>query len=218
MNGTHDTSGTATAGNGGGLDPQQAAALLEQTTRQARRQLAPAPPWLLVTRGVLALGALGTVWLSVRGQHPYQGPSGVAIGIVVAFGVLNTIATLAVAKRATTGVSGKSRLSQGEIAILMVAWVVAFMGLGVLASAGVNPGITYGWYVISVPLIVAGLAWAGVMAARENWLSFGVGLAVAIVGAVGVIAGPAGSWLVAGVGLCAVLLGYAAVVARRQRA
>ena len=38
------TSDTTAAGNGGNFDPQQAAALLDQTTLQARRQFSPAPP------------------------------------------------------------------------------------------------------------------------------------------------------------------------------
>jgi hypothetical protein len=33
--------GAATAGNGGSFDPQQAADLLDQATRQARRQFTP---------------------------------------------------------------------------------------------------------------------------------------------------------------------------------
>ena len=72
MNHTPDTTA---AGNGGNFDPQQAAALLDQTTQQARRQLEPSPPWLLVIRAVLVLAVCGAVWLSVRGQHPYTGPT-----------------------------------------------------------------------------------------------------------------------------------------------
>src|SRR6202043_50152 len=64
------------AGNGGHFDPRQAAALLDQTTQQARRELAPSPPWLLATRAVAVLAALGAIWLTVRGQHPCQGPGG----------------------------------------------------------------------------------------------------------------------------------------------
>ena len=94
MNPTPDT--TASAGNGGNFGPQQAAALLGQTTQQARRKLEPSPPWLLATRGVAVLAALGAIWLSVRGQHPYQGPTGADIPILVAFIVLNFAATVAV--------------------------------------------------------------------------------------------------------------------------
>ena len=43
------------------LDPQEAAALLDQTTQQARRKLAPSPPWLLATRALAVLAALGGI-------------------------------------------------------------------------------------------------------------------------------------------------------------
>jgi hypothetical protein len=66
-------------------------------------------------------------------------------------------------------------------------------------------------------VIVPGLAYAAIMAARAGWRSCGTGLAVAAVGVVGAFAGPAGSWAVAAAGLCAVLLGNAAAIAWRQR-
>ena len=68
-----------------------------------------------------------------------------------------------------------------------------------------------------MPLILAGLAWAGINAARADWHPCGVGLGVAVVGAVGLFAGPAGAWAVAGVGLCVVLLGSAVAIVWQQR-
>jgi hypothetical protein len=214
MNHTPDTT---TAGNGGNFDPPQAAALLDQTTQQARRQLEPAQPWLLVLRALGVLAVCGAVWLSVRGQHPYKGPTAAVLPVLFAFVVLNFGATVAVAKRATAGVSGRSRLGRAEIAVLAVAWIGVFVAMGALASAGVSHAYVYGQYPVTVPLMVAGLAWAGIMAARASWRACGTGLAVAAVGAVGAFAGPAGAWAVAGVGLCAVLLGSAAAIAWRQR-
>jgi len=215
MNHTPDTD--TDTGNGGSLDPQQAAALLDQTTQQTRRRLEPAQPWLLAIRAVLVLAVLGAVWLSVRGQHPYKGPTAAVLPVVLAFVVVNFGATVAVRKRATAGVSGRSRLRRAEITVMAVAWFAVFAVMGALAGAGVSRATVYGLYPTTVPLIVAGLAWAGIMAARANWRACGSSLAVAAVGAVGAFAGPAGAWAVAGVGLCAVLLGSAAVIAWRQR-
>jgi hypothetical protein len=98
---------TATAGNGGDFDPQQAAALLDQTTQQARRQFEPSPPWFLALRGVMALVAYGAIWLSVRGQHPYTHPTVLALPGVFAFVLVNLGATVALARRATAGVTGR---------------------------------------------------------------------------------------------------------------
>jgi hypothetical protein len=202
-----------TAGNGGDFDPQQAAALLEHTTRQARRKLQPTPPWLLATRAVMVLAALGAVWLSVRGQHPYRGPTAADIPVLIAFIVANFAATVALRKRATTGVHGKSRLRQADITILALSWAASIALLVILATAGASAGR----YPTTL-LIIPGLAWAAVMAARAGWRSCTTGLAVAVIGIAGLFAGPVGAWAVAGVGLCIVLLANATAVVWRQRA
>jgi hypothetical protein len=174
---------------------------------------------MIVIKAVMVLAACGAVWLSVRGQHPYKGPTAaVAFPVVLAFVLVNFGATVAVAKRATAGVSGRSRLRPAEIAVMAVAWVAVFAVMGALAGAGVSRAIVNGVYPTTVPLIVAGLAWAVIMAARANWRRCGTGLAVAIVGAVGTFAGPAGAWAVAGAGLFIVLLGNAAAIAWQRRA
>jgi uncharacterized protein YybS (DUF2232 family) len=213
MNHTSD----ATTADGGNFDPRQAAALLDQTMQQARRQLEPAQPWLLVMRAVAVLAVLGAVWLNVRGQHPYQHPTAAVIPVLITFGVLNLVATVAVARRATAGVSGKSRLRPAEIAALVVIWIGVFVVMGVLPGAGVSDSVAYGLYPVTVPLIAAGLAWAAITAPRADWPRFGTGLAVAVTGAVALSAGPAGAWGVAGVGLCLTLLGQAAVIVWQQR-
>jgi hypothetical protein len=207
---------TTTAGNGDTFDPQQAAAVLGQATQQARRRLEPSPPWLLAIRAVMVLAVSIAVWATVHGQHPYNGPTAAVLPWVAAFVVINFAATVAVGRRATTGVSGKSRLRPGEIAVMAGAWISVFVVLGVLAGAGVRHSIVYGVYPTTVPLIVAGLAWAGIMASRGNRRACGGALAIAVVGAAGLLAGPAGSWLVAGGGICAVLLGSAVAIAWRQ--
>jgi hypothetical protein len=200
------------------FDHRQAAALLDETTQQARRQLEPYPPWLLVIRAVTVLAACAAVWLSVRGQHPYRGPTAaVAIPVVIAFVFINFGATVAIAQRASAGVSGKSRLRPFEIAVIAVAWIGVFVIMGVLAGAGVSRSIVYGLYPTTVPLIVGGLAWAGIMAIRSNWRSCANGLAVAVVGGVGLLAGPVGAWAVAGVGLFIVLAGRAVAMGWQQR-
>jgi hypothetical protein len=209
----HHTSDTAAAGNGGTLGPEQAAALLDQTTQQARRKFQPSPPWLLVTRAVMVLAALGAIWLSVRGQHPYRGPTGADIPILLAFIVVNFAATVAVRRHAIAGVSGRSRFSQGEITVLVLAFVTAVVALAGLAAAGVD----FATYPTSV-LVIPGLAWTVIMAARANWRGLATGLAIIVIGIVGAFAGPAGAWAVAAVGLCVMLLGSAAAIAWQQRA
>jgi hypothetical protein len=201
------------AGSGGTFDPQQAAALLGQTTRQARRQLEPTPPWLLAARGLGVLAALGVIWLSVRGQHPYRGPTAADIPVLVVFIVLNFFATVGVRQRATAGVRGKTQISQLEIVVLVLAFVVT---IAVMVTFGTSAA---SWaYHPGTVLILPALAWAALRAAKADWRSCVGGLAVVVVGVAGLFAGPAGSWAVAAVGLCAVLLARAAAIVRQRRA
>ena len=210
MNPTPDTTA---AGSGGTFGPEQAAALLDQTTQQARRKFQPSPPWLLATRAVMVLAALGAIWLSVRGQHPYRGPTAADIPVLVAFVIVNFAVTVGVRGRATAGISGRSRFTQAEITVLVLSLAAAVVAMAGLSAAGVS----FAWYPTTV-LVIPGLAWAAISAARANWPEFATGAAIVVLGIVGAFAGPAGSWAVAAAGLCVILLGNAAVRAWQQRA
>ena len=210
MNTTPDY--TAAAGDGSSFDPQQAAALLNQTTQQTRRKIAPAQPWLLVIRAIAVLLVLGACWLNVRGQHPYHGPTSSVLPFVWGFVILNFAATVGVRMHATAGVTGKSRFRPAEITVLALAWVAVLPLIAEMHHVGVSNAEAYSLIPLTVPLIFAGLTFAAVGAARGDWRPFGVGLGVAVTGAVGLLAGPVGSWAVDGLGLCLVLLGSAAAV------
>jgi hypothetical protein len=204
---------TAAAGNGGTFDPRQAATLLDQTARQARREFQPSPPWLLATRAVLVLAALGGIWLSVRGQHPYRGPTAADLPVLIGFIVANFAATVAVRARATAGIHGKSRLRPAEIAIMAASWAATVV---VVAAVAGTRGIDSPYP--TIVLIIPGLAWAALMAARADWGKCATGTGVLAVAVAGLFAGPVGAWAVAGGGLCAVLLARAVAIAWRQRA
>jgi hypothetical protein len=122
-----------------------------------------------------------------------------------------------VARRATAGVAGRTRFRPAELAVATALWAAVFAVMAGLASAGVSNSIAYGLYPAAAPLIVGGLGWVGMMAARRNGRGIGTGLAAAVIGALSLLAGPAGAWAVCAVGLGALLLGTAAVIAWRQR-
>jgi hypothetical protein len=209
MNTTPDYSA---AGEGGSFDPAQAAALLNQTTQQTRRKTSPAQPWLLALRAIAVLLVLGACWLNVRGQHPYSGPTSAVLPFVWGFVILNFAATVGLRMRATAGVTGKSRFRPAEIVVLTLAWLAVLPLIWAMHHAGVSNAAAYSLIPLTVPLVLAGLTFAAVGAARGDWRPFGVGLGVALTGAVGLFAGPVGAWAVDGIGLCLVLLGSAAAV------
>ena len=210
-----DTAGTTP---GGGFDPRQAAALLDQATQQARRTFTPLTPLLLTFRAVVALVVFGGCWLSVRGHHPYTGDiSGWAIAVAVGLVVINIAWTAWVVGRAGIGISGPAqRKWQAWTGIMAMAWIIgyAIAAPGWHAVAG-HPA--WELYPASAPLLIIGLAGAAIAAAfRYRPLAI-TSLAIAATAAAAGFGGPAGSWLILGIGLCVVFLGAAAFTARRQR-
>jgi hypothetical protein len=165
------------------------------------------------------LVAFGAVWLSVRGQHPYKGPT--AVGLVGLYAaVLIRIGSVMFAhRRANAGVTGRSvRRRRAEGAALAVALVAVYMLMGALAHAGASDAVVYGVYVGTATLIVLGAFGAARSAVREDWLGLGLSIAIVLVAAGSAFAGPRGVWLSDGVGLCVVLLRYGATQAWLLRA
>jgi hypothetical protein len=219
MNGTHDIHDSAPADEGGGLDPREAATLLEQTRREAQRKFDLTSPLLSLLGAAVALVALGAVWLSVRGQHPYKGPT--APGLVVMYGILLCWIAVVVSfrRRAMAGLSGRSiRQERAYGAAVATALVGVSVFQGVLKHDGVSLGVVYGTYPLTAQLIVLGAVGAAIAAAREQWPGFGVAIAVALVATAGAFAGPRGVWLSDAIGVCVVILGYAAAQAWLLRA
>ena len=210
---------SGTFGDEGGLDPRGAARLLARTRREAQRGLDFRSPWLSLIAAAVALVGFGAVWLSVRGQHPYRGPTAVSLVVLYAV-VLIRIGTVAYAhRRATAGVSGHS-VSQrrAEGAALAVALVAVYVLMAALAHDGASDAVVYGVYVVTATLIVLGAFWAARSAVREDWPGLGISIAIMLVAAGSAFAGPRGVWLSDGVGCCVVLLGYSAAQAWLLRA
>jgi hypothetical protein len=219
MNGTRDINETAAADNGGGFDPQAAADLMQQTKQEARRQFEATPPWLSLVQAAVVLAAYGAIWLSVRGQHPYKGPSGLVILVVYVLVAVVLRAFIVARRRAGAGVGGRSRrLRRAEMTAVVVAIAAVYVFMGALYHAGVSDAVVYGVYPATALLITGGSVVAGLAAAREDWSVFGAALAIVAVGAGSAFAGPATVWAVAGVGVFIVLLGRAGVTAWLQRA
>jgi hypothetical protein len=219
MNTEPDTNSSATADDGDELDPAQAATILAQATRQAKLEFDPTPPWRLIAMAFVALLAFGAIWLSVRGQHPYTGPT--AWALVITYALVAGLIGISVStvKRATTGVTGPSvRQRHTLIAAIVVVYIAVYVFMGALKYLGVSHAIVYGVYPAVGPLIIVGAAMAGVAAAKENWLDLGTALAIVGAGAICAYGGPVGVWLAVGISLFVIVSARAAVLAWRRRA
>ncbi|MGH2874576.1 MAG: hypothetical protein ACRDL5_19215 [Solirubrobacteraceae bacterium] len=200
------------------MDPSDAVRLLERTRRQAERDLNFDSPWLTLVAAVAVLAGFGAVWLSVRHQHPFKGPTAAGLSVLYAL-VAIRLATVAIAaRRATTGVTGRSpERRRAEAAAAVGALLAAYLLMGALAHAGLNHPVVYWMYGVTATLIVLGAFWAGRSATCEDWPALAVSIAVALVAAGSALAGPRGMWLSDGIGLCVVLLAYTALQARLIR-
>jgi hypothetical protein len=211
MNGTRDTHATQTDEDESGLDPREAARLLEQTTREAQRKFDLRSPGLALLGAAVVVAAFGAIWLSVRGQHPYKGPT--AAGLLVMYGILVCWIGVVVTfnRRAMTGLSGRSvRQQRAYGAALVTALVAVSVFQGVLKHDGVSNAIVYGIYPPTAQLIVMGAVAAGLASTREDWPGFGVAMAIMLVATGSAFAGPRGVWLSDGIGCGVAVLGYSA--------
>lgn len=219
MNPAGDTNQIGTAGEGGGLDPRAAANLLEQTRREARRALDPEPPIIAVAAAGFFLFGYGTVWWSLRDQHPAV-PA--LWSLAVFYGLIATVAIFGsvVSSRAAAGVTISRRAKRQQLArslAIAAAGIGAWVFQGALRHLGVSFEIVYGVYGPTVPLIALVAAYAGSVAIQENWLELGACIAVIGVASVSTFFGAAGAWGLTGLGCCLVLLVYAATLIVRQR-
>jgi hypothetical protein len=212
----HTPDNETITGNQSPLDPQEAAALLDQTTQHARRKFQPNPPMLNVFRGFVVLVAFGGLWLSVRGQHPYTGPKPWAIAITYGLvGIVIAWSTRAL-RRSGAGVSGPAQRARNiGMGVLLSGWVLVYVFEGAFYKTGAP--IIYGIYPATAPFLIVGLAAAAWAAGRQDWPLTATCLGVATVAAFAALTGPVYCWLIMGIGLCLAMLGNAAYGFRQQR-
>lgn len=200
------------------MEPREAARLLTETQADARQSLDFRAPWVSLVAAVVVLVGFGIVWLNVRNQHPFTGASATSLVVLYAL-IAVRIATVVFARvRARRGVSGRSVTARRDEAWVMggvlLVWYVTFIAI---ASAGTHSA-GFNWSLgLNGTLIVLAAVWAGRCAIHKDWHEIALTVPVALIAAVGVIAGPRGMWLVNGVGLCVLLLADAALGKWRPR-
>jgi hypothetical protein len=220
MNTAGDINQIETAGGGAGLDPREAARILEQTKRQARRQFEPQSVAGAVAGAGVFLFGYGAVWWSMHDQHVYSGPAGWSLAVLYGLIAVSAIVGGVALSRANAGVSvsGRARRQQQALgAAIAAAGLGAWVVEGALRYRGVSFEIVYGVFGPTVPLIALAAATAGINAMREKWLELGVCIAIIGVASVSTFFGPLGAWGLTGLGCCLVLLAYAAALVVQQR-
>jgi hypothetical protein len=200
------------------MEPREAARLLTQTQADARRSLDFRAPWVSLVAAVVALVGFGIVWLNVRDQHPFTGPSLESLAVFYALIALRIATVIYARVRARTGVSGHSVKVQRDEAWLMgLVLLLCYVALIAIASSGSHATGFYWSLFLNGTLIALAAVWAARCAFHKNWHEVALGVAVALIAALAAIAGPRGMWLVNGVGLCLLLLATAAIGTWQRR-
>ena len=179
-----------------GMDVARAAVILAEAREQARHQLRIRYPVLFSIWGLMYLLGYGAIWLSVRGQHPYQGPTPAAL-LALTFIVAAAIATTVVlVGRAVSGIGGSSAVRRR---VYVLASLTGFVGLltleAALDHAGASRGVL-GVYGAAAPILLTGLIYAVSSAIWLDWTVFGLGLWLMTVAAGSGFAGPVTVWAV----------------------
>jgi uncharacterized membrane protein YkvI len=200
------------------LDPQAAAAIMADARERALRELRASFPLLYAVWGLFLLIGYGVLWLSVRGQHPFTGPTPAALLVLTLLLAAAAVTTVISAGRAFTGIGGAAAAQRRVHGLALALGVVGvFTVEGALAHAHASDSLL-GVYGAVAPLLVAGVVYAASPAIWQDWSTRTLGAWVVLVAAGSGYAGPVGVWGVAGLGAAVGFWVMAAVLRRRGRA
>ena len=139
---TEETGITSAPGTGetAAMDAKDAAASMQQARERAGSELRIRRPVLFVTWGLAVLIGYGAMWLTVRGQHPFQGPAWPTLLLALLLLAIAAIITAQVVDRAASGVGGRSEVQRGIFVLALGAGYAALLIEKIaLVGAGVSP-------------------------------------------------------------------------------
>ena len=122
------------------------------------------------------------MWLSVRGQHPYTGPSGVSIAAVFVLAGFAAAAVLVIIHRSAAGIDGRSVRYRR---IILATWATGYLILLMVQAAISSPvnTRTLAFVAFAGPLLLAGLTYILASVLGRNRPAFALGAWLVIAGA-----------------------------------
>jgi hypothetical protein len=173
----------------------EAAAIIREAGEKAQRGLGVRHRATFTIWGLGLFIGYGTIWLTVRGQHPFRGPDPAAFAAVALLGAASIMAGVDNA-RAESGVGGLSAIRRRLSFASVLIGLAGMFGLeGALVHAGASRPIV-SIFEASAPVLVAGLFYLTRSSVRPHWALTGLGLWLIAVAAAGGFAGPVGVWAV----------------------
>ncbi len=199
------------------MDLQRASAIVQETRQQARRALVIRRPVLLAVWGAAWFACDGVIWLSVRGQRPYTGPTPAALTTLTIVIAVAAVFTIIHVGRAGSGVGGLSVLQRR---ILLVSYLGGYVALFTLEAAIDHAGASravLGVYGAAAPVVLVALTFAASAAVFLDWSLLSLGIWLLAVAAGSGFAGPVTIWAVCALAGGGSLLAVAALGLMRTR-
>jgi hypothetical protein len=140
------------------MSVQEAAAVVQDARARARKELVISTPLVYMAWGLVWLIGYGAMWLSVRGQHPYTGPSGVSIAAVFVLAGFAVAAVLVIASKAAAGIDGQSVRHRR---IIGATWAIGYLSL-LIAAPAVSSSVstrTLAFISFAGPVLLVGLVY-----------------------------------------------------------
>ncbi len=164
------------------MSVQEAAAVVQDARARARKELVISAPLVYAAWGLVWLIGYGAMWLSVRGQHPYSGPSGVSIAAVFVLAGFAAATVLAIASKAVAGIDGQSVRYRR---IILATWATGYLIL-LIVQAAISGSVstrTLAFVGFAGPLLLAGLTYILASTLGRNRPAFALGGWLVLVGA-----------------------------------
>ena len=187
-------------GEAPGLDARNAMIMMQDAQQRAQRELRVRRPLLFLIWGLVVLVSYGAMWLSVRGQQPYQGPAWEPLLLAVLLLLAAAGVTANVVDWAASGVGGRSDWRRGIFVLSLAAGFAALESeKQALWHAGASRPVV-ALFGQAIPLLAAGLVFvvSSASPARLDWTRLALGLWLLAVAASGAWTGP-----VANLAVCA---------------
>jgi hypothetical protein len=200
-----------------GLDVQHASAILQEARERAEGQLRVRTPVLYLTWGLAWLIADGVIWLSVRGQRPYAGPTPIALLTLTLVVAAAAVVAVVIMGRAGSGVGGVSAI---QLRLYLLSFVLGFAAVLTLEAALAHAGasrLVLGVYGANAPILMAALLYVASAAIRMSWPVFCLGSWLVIVAAGSGFAGAVNVWGIDALAGGAAFLVMAVIAAPRHR-
>jgi hypothetical protein len=165
-----------------GMSVREAAAVAQDARTRARKELVISAPLVYTAWGLVWLLGYGAMWLSVRGQHPYRGPSGVSIAAVFVLAGFAVAVVVVIARKAAVGIDGRSARYRR---IILATWASGYVIL-LLVQAGISSSVStraLAFVGLAGPLVLAGLVYILASLLGRDRPAFALGVWLVIAGA-----------------------------------